>query len=161
MRLQILRLERCWLGATDRGICSIAFGDSSEELIVDLQAKFPRAELKQMDRELEYAVTAIVAGMKEHAGAISLPMDVRATAFQQRVWRELQTIPRGETRTYSEVAEAIGSPQSVRAVAGACAANPVAVVVPCHRVVGKDGSLTGYRWGVERKRWLLENEKAG
>jgi AraC family transcriptional regulator of adaptative response/methylated-DNA-[protein]-cysteine methyltransferase len=149
------------VAATDRGICSIAFGDSRDELIAELQAKFPRAELKQMDRELEYAVTAIVAGMKEHAAAISLPMDVRATAFQQRVWRELQAIPRGETRTYSEVAEAIGSPRSVRAVAGTCAANPVAVVVPCHRVVGKDGSLTGYRWGVERKRWLLDAEKAG
>ncbi len=149
------------VGATDRGICSIAFGDSGQELIAELQAKFPRAELKQMDRELAYAVEAIVAGIKEHAGAISLPMDVRATAFQLRVWRELQAIPRGQTRTYSEVAQAIGSPQSVRAVAGACAANPVAVVVPCHRVVGKDGSLTGYRWGVERKRWLLEAEKAG
>ncbi len=149
------------VAATDRGICSIAFGDSGEELIAELGAAFPKAELKQMDRELEYALTAIVAGLKEHAAAIELPMDVRATAFQQRVWRELQRIPRGETRTYSQVAAAIGSPKSVRAVAGACGANPVAVVVPCHRVVGKDGSLTGYRWGVERKRALLDAERAG
>ena len=150
-----------WLlvGATERGVCSISFGDSEEELVSELQARFPRAELKQMDRELSYAVEAIVGGLREHPGAISLPMDVRGTAFQQRVWRELQAIPRGETRTYSDVAAAIGSPQSVRAVAGACAANPVAVVVPCHRVVGKDGSLTGYRWGVERKRALLDAER--
>ncbi len=149
------------VAATDRGICSIAFGDSEAELIAELAAAFPKAELKRMDRELEYAVTAIVAGLKEHAAAIALPMDVRATAFQQRVWRELQQIPRGETRTYSQVAAAIGSPRSVRAVAGACGANPVAVVVPCHRVVGKDGSLAGYRWGVERKRALLDAERTG
>ena len=152
-----------WLlvGATERGVCSISFGDSEEELVEDLRDRFPKAELKQMDRELSYAVEAIVGGLREHPAAIELPMDVRGTAFQQRVWRELQAIPRGETRTYSDVAAAIGSPKSVRAVAGACAANPVAVVVPCHRVVGKDGSLTGYRWGVERKRTLLENERVG
>ena len=149
------------VGATERGVCSISFGDSEDALVGELQERFSKAELKQMDRELSYAVEAIVAGLKEHPGAISLPMDVRGTAFQQRVWRELQAIPRGETRTYSDVAAAIGSPKSVRAVAGACAANPVAMVVPCHRVVGKDGSLTGYRWGVERKRTLLENERVG
>ena len=148
------------VGATDRGVCSIAFGDDAEALVRELQKAFPRAELKQMDRELTYAVGAIVAGVKEHPAAIALPMDVRGTAFQQRVWRELQAIPRGETRTYTEVAAALGSPQAVRAVAGACAANPVAVAVPCHRVVGKDGSLTGYRWGVERKRALLAAERA-
>jgi AraC family transcriptional regulator of adaptative response/methylated-DNA-[protein]-cysteine methyltransferase len=146
------------VGATDRGVCSIAFGDDEAALIEELRAAFPKAELKRMDRELEYAVAAVVAGISEHAGAISLPMDVRATAFQQRVWRELQTIPRGETRSYSEIAEAIGSPRSVRAVASAIASNPVAVVVPCHRVIGKDGSLTGYRWGLERKRALLDAE---
>ena len=149
------------VGATERGVCSISFGDSEDELVADLRERFAKAELKQMDRELSYAVEAVVGGLREHPAAIELPMDVRGTAFQQRVWRELQTIPRGETRTYSDVAAAIGSPKSVRAVAGACAANPVAVVVPCHRVVGKDGSLTGYRWGVERKRTLLENERAG
>jgi AraC family transcriptional regulator of adaptative response/methylated-DNA-[protein]-cysteine methyltransferase len=147
------------VGATDLGICSIAFGDSADELVTTLQQAFPRAELKQMDRELEYAVAAIITGLKEHPAAFTLPLDVRGTAFQQRVWRELQAIPRGETRTYTQVAQALGSPRSVRAVAGACAANPVALVVPCHRVVGKDGSLTGYRWGVERKRALLEAER--
>ncbi len=146
------------VAATDRGICSIAFGDSEDGLIADLHLAFPRAELKRMDRELEYAIGAVVANLRENAAAIALPMDVRATAFQQRVWRELQSIPRGHTRTYSQVAEAIGSPRSVRAVAAACAANPVAVVVPCHRVIGKDGKLTGYRWGVERKRALLALE---
>jgi AraC family transcriptional regulator of adaptative response/methylated-DNA-[protein]-cysteine methyltransferase len=149
------------VAATDRGVCSIAFGDAEEALVAELRSAFPRAELKRMDRELEYAVTAMVAAMREHPAAITLPMDVRGTAFQQRVWRELQSIPRGETRTYSEIAAAVGSPQSVRAVAGACAANPVAVIVPCHRVIGKNGSLTGYRWGVERKRALLDAERAG
>ena len=149
------------VGATELGVCAIAFGDDEVGLVEELRGRFPRAELKRMDAELEYAVAAVVAGLKEHAGAISLPMDVRATAFQQRVWRALQEIPRGETRTYSEIAAAIGSPGSVRAVAGACGANPVAVVVPCHRVVGKDGALTGYRWGVERKRALLDVERVG
>jgi AraC family transcriptional regulator of adaptative response/methylated-DNA-[protein]-cysteine methyltransferase len=147
------------VAATDRGICSIAFGDSDEALVEELRATFPRAELKQMDRELSYAIDAVVGGLKENAGALVLPLDVRATAFQQRVWRELQSIPRGETRTYSQVAAAIGSPRSVRAVAAACAANPVALAVPCHRVVGKDGTLTGYRWGLERKRQLLQDER--
>ncbi len=149
------------VGATDLGVCSIAFGDDEEELIETLRKAFPKAELKRMDRELEYAVAAIVGGMKENAAAIELPLDVRATAFQQRVWRALREIPRGETRSYSELAESIGSPKSVRAVAAACGANPVAVVVPCHRVIGKDGSLTGYRWGVERKRALLDAERNG
>lgn len=151
-----------WLliGATDQGVCAIAFGDSEEELVEELRGRFPQAELKQMDRELGYAVAAVVASLGEHAGALALPWDVRATAFQHRVWRELQAIPRGETRTYAEVAAAIGSPRSVRAVAAACGANPVALAVPCHRVVGKNGHLTGYRWGVERKRALLEGERS-
>jgi AraC family transcriptional regulator of adaptative response/methylated-DNA-[protein]-cysteine methyltransferase len=147
------------VAATARGICSIAFGDSPEELTVELATKFPMADRTQMDRELSYAVEALVQAMGESPRALSLPLDIRATAFQMRVWKQLQAIPRGETRTYSEVATAIGSPSSVRAVAAACAANPVAVYVPCHRVIGKDGSLTGYRWGVERKRTLLEAER--
>lgn len=149
------------VAATELGVCAIAFGDGEDELVEELRGRFPRAELKRMDAEMEYAVQAVVAGMRENAAAAELPMDVRATAFQERVWRELRGIPRGETRTYSEVAAAIGAPGSVRAVAAACAANPVAVVVPCHRVVGKDGSLTGYRWGVERKRALLAAEGVG
>jgi AraC family transcriptional regulator of adaptative response/methylated-DNA-[protein]-cysteine methyltransferase len=151
-----------WLlvAATARGICQIAFGDDPGELAEGLRAAFPQAELKQMDRELSYAVEAVVAELSESRGAGSLPFDVRATAFQTRVWRALQGIPRGETRTYSQIAEALGSPRAVRAVANACASNPLAVLVPCHRVVGKDGSLTGYRWGLERKRRLLDGEQA-
>ncbi len=148
------------VAATARGLCSIAFADSADDLLKELKTAFPHAELKQMDRELSYAVDAVLAGISEMPAATTLPFDVRATAFQQRVWRELQAIPRGETRTYTQVAEALGSPQSVRAVAGACAANPLAVLVPCHRVVGKSGALRGYRWGVERKRRLLEAEGA-
>jgi AraC family transcriptional regulator of adaptative response/methylated-DNA-[protein]-cysteine methyltransferase len=148
------------VGATDRGICWIALGDSSLDLIGGLEAAFPKATLKQMDRELSYAVDAIVNQMGESPKALELPMDVRATAFQLRVWRELQAIPRGETRTYSDIANALGTPTAVRAVAGACAANPVALAVPCHRVIGRDGKLTGYRWGVERKRALLAQEHA-
>nr|WP_232298782.1 bifunctional DNA-binding transcriptional regulator/O6-methylguanine-DNA methyltransferase Ada [Granulicella tundricola] len=148
------------VAATARGICSIVFGDSAEQLETELALKFPKAERKHMERELSYAVDALIAAMSESPRALALPLDVRATAFQHRVWRELQAIPRGQTRTYSEIAEAIGSPASVRAVAGACAANPVALAVPCHRVIGKDGKLTGYRWGMDRKRTLLTHEGA-
>ena len=148
------------VGATSRGICSIGFADTDEELLAELQAAFPLAETRRMDRELGYAVEAVIASINESRSAASLPFDIRATAFQMRVWRELQQIPRGETRSYSQIAEALGSPQSVRAVASAIASNPLAVVVPCHRVIGKNGTLTGYRWGVERKRTLLEKEGA-
>jgi AraC family transcriptional regulator of adaptative response/methylated-DNA-[protein]-cysteine methyltransferase len=146
------------VAATARGVCSIAFGATDDELVQVLRGQFPLAELKHMDRELSYAVEEVVAAMGESPRAAKLPLDVRATAFQQRVWRQLRAIPRGETRTYTEIAEEIGSPKSVRAVAGACASNKLAVVIPCHRVVGKSGSLTGYRWGVERKRLLLDAE---
>lgn len=149
------------IAATVRGVCSISFGGTREELRAELNAAFPKAHLTQMDAELSYAVDSLVATLGESRKALALPLDVRATAFQHRVWRALQEIPRGQTRTYTQIAEAIGSPQSVRAVAGACAANPVALAVPCHRVVGKNGNLTGYRWGVERKRTLLEKERAG
>ena len=152
-------LGRMLVAATARGVCSISFAETEEELLQELHAAFPNAETKPMNRELSYAVDAIVASLGESAQALTLPLDVRATAFQLRVWHELQAIPRGETRTYTEIASALGSPRSVRAVAGACAANPVALVVPCHRVVGKDGSLSGFRWGLERKRALLAAEK--
>jgi AraC family transcriptional regulator of adaptative response/methylated-DNA-[protein]-cysteine methyltransferase len=104
-------------------------------------------------------VKQVLGQMAEHPVALELPLDVRATAFQRRVWEALRRIPRGETRTYSQIAEEIGQPTAVRAVARACATNPVAVVVPCHRVIGSDGKLTGYRWGVERKKKLLELEQ--
>ena len=154
-------LGRMLVAATSRGICSIAFGNDDEALVQGLRTMFAKAELKRMDRELSYAVDALVGALGESPRAVALPLDVRATAFQLRVWTALRGIPLGETRTYSEIAEELGTPKSVRAVANACASNPFAVAIPCHRVVGKNGSLTGYRWGVERKRLLLANEKAG
>ncbi len=147
------------IAATARGICRIAFDDSEDVLIDELRATFPLAAIKRMDRELSYAVDAVAASLGENPGALNLPLDVRATAFRQRVWQELQAIPRGQTRSYSEIAHAVGSPAAVRAVAAACASNPVALAIPCHRVVGKNGTLTGYRWGLERKRKLLEQER--
>jgi AraC family transcriptional regulator of adaptative response/methylated-DNA-[protein]-cysteine methyltransferase len=155
-------LGRMLVAATNKGICTIAFGDGDAEVKAILQDRFPNAKLVAEEAKsgwLADAVAFVTNQMSEHPVAATFPLDVRATAFQQRVWKALQEIPRGETRTYSGLAADLGAPSSTRAVAGACAANPVAVVVPCHRVVGKSGSLTGYRWGVERKRKLLEAEK--
>ncbi len=156
-------LGRMLVATTDVGICSITFGRDEAELVQGLRESFNKAQLVQARGNtgwLADAVTFVLSQMGEHPVAATFPMDVRATAFQQRVWRALQEIPRGQTRSYSELATSLGKPSAVRAVAGACAVNPIAVAVPCHRVVGKDGSLTGYRWGVERKRKLLEAEKA-
>jgi AraC family transcriptional regulator of adaptative response/methylated-DNA-[protein]-cysteine methyltransferase len=157
-------LGRMLVAATDKGICTIAFGKDDAEVEDVLSHRFPNATLMADDAKtgwLAEAVAFVASQTSEHPMAATFPIDVRATAFQQRVWKALQEIPRGETRTYSGLAADLGSPRSTRAVAGACAANPVAVIVPCHRVVGKNGSLTGYRWGVERKRTLLEAEKKG
>ena len=155
-------LGRMLVAATDVGVCSITFGRDDAELVAGLQASFSKAQLVPVKGNtgwLAAAVAFVASQTAEHPLAATFPLDVRATAFQQRVWRALKEIPRGETRSYSELAAALGSPRAVRAVAAACGANPVAVAVPCHRVVGKDGSLTGYRWGVERKRKLLEAER--
>jgi AraC family transcriptional regulator of adaptative response/methylated-DNA-[protein]-cysteine methyltransferase len=155
-------LGRMLVATTDVGICSITFGKDDAELIAGLREAFNKAQLVSARGNtgwLADGVAFVLSQMGEHPLAATFPLDVRATAFQQRVWRALQEIPRGETRSYSELAAALGKPSAVRAVAGACGANPVAVAVPCHRVVGKDGSLTGYRWGTERKRKLLEAEK--
>jgi AraC family transcriptional regulator of adaptative response/methylated-DNA-[protein]-cysteine methyltransferase len=155
-------LGKMLVAATEKGICTIAFGDDDSEVIGVLRRRFPSAQLTPEAPEtgwLGKAVDFITSQLGEHPTAAAFPLDVRATAFQQRVWRALQQIPRGETRSYSQLAAELGSPSATRAVAGACAANPVAVLVPCHRIVGKDGSLTGYRWGTERKRKLLEVEK--
>jgi len=154
-------LGRMLVAATDRGVCAIVFGEDNDEVIDSLRERFPNAELVQDPGDkgwLAEAVTFVTSQMTEHPLAATFPLDVRATAFQQRVWKALQTIPRGETRTYSGLAKELGNPNATRAVARACATNPVAVIVPCHRVVGKDGSLTGYRWGIERKRKLLAAE---
>lgn len=155
-------LGKMLVATTEKGICTIAFGEDDMEVIEVLRQRFQHAELIEETPKkgwLAEAVDFITGQMGEHPTAASFPLDVRATAFQQRVWRALQEIPRGETRSYSQLAAELGSPTATRAVAGACAANPVAVIVPCHRVVGKDGSLTGFRWGTERKRKLLEAEK--
>ena len=155
-------LGRMLVAATDRGICSIVFGADDDEVSGELRERFPLAELVHDEGDKRYltdAVRFIASQMTEHPLAVTFPLDIRATAFQQRVWKALQEIPRGETRTYSGLAKELGNPTGTRAVARACATNPVAVIVPCHRVVGKDGSLTGYRWGVERKRQLLEAER--
>lgn len=155
-----------WLGyvlvaATERGICSLQMGESEAEMRERLLATFPHAELIDDDPDFTRTIEQVVA-VAEHPGQSALiPVDAHGTAFQHRVWNALRQIPAGSTRTYTEVAEAIGAPKAVRAVAKACADNPVPLIVPCHRVIGKDGSLTGYRYGIARKRALLEREATG
>ncbi len=144
---------------SERGVCAIWLGDDPEALARELQDRFPRAELVGGDAEFE-ALVARVVGLVERPGlGAELPLDVRGTAFQQRVWEALRRIPAGKTVSYAEVAREIGAPGSVRAVAQACGANVMAVAIPCHRVVRTDGGISGYRWGVERKRELLERER--
>lgn len=148
------------VASSDKGVVAILLGDDPETLLRDLQDRFPSATLIGGDKQFEDHVAA-VAGMVDSPGAAAeLPLDVRGTAFQQRVWDALRRIPSGATATYASIAAAIGAPRALRAVAGACAANPIAVAIPCHRVVRHDGSLSGYRWGVERKRTLLDREAA-
>jgi AraC family transcriptional regulator of adaptative response/methylated-DNA-[protein]-cysteine methyltransferase len=149
------------VAATTIGVCAIGFAQSDEQLIADLRARFHKAQLvpaRKASGWLADAVAFVASQTTEHPLAATFPLHVRATAFQERVWAALKAIPRGETRTYSELAREIGRPTGARAVAAACGSNPVAVAVPCHRVVGRDGSLTGYRWGIERKRKLLTAE---
>lgn len=151
------------VAVTERGVCAIELGDDPDELLAAFQQRFHAADVRAGDDTFDRTV-AVVVGLVEHpADPIapeSLPLDVRGTAFQERVWQALRAVPPGTTTTYREVADAIGSPTSVRAVAGACAANHLAIAVPCHRVVRTDGGLSGYRWGVERKQALLEREGA-
>ena len=158
-------LGECSLGtilvaSSDRGVCAIALGDDPEVLMRDLQDRFPKASLIGGDRAFEQLVAKIAGFIEVPALGLDLPLDVRGTAFQQRVWQALREIPPGSTASYTDIANRIGSPKAVRAVAQACAANPVAVAIPCHRVVRNDGTLSGYRWGVERKKALLEREAA-
>jgi AraC family transcriptional regulator of adaptative response/methylated-DNA-[protein]-cysteine methyltransferase len=152
-------LGRILVAATERGVCAIAFAETDAELQEGLEKDFSRATLERDDEALAENLTAVLDQLRESPVSRALPLDVRATAFQRRVWEALQVIPRGETRSYGAVARSIGQPTAVRAVARACGQNPVAVLVPCHRVIGKDGAITGYRWGVERKRKLLALEK--
>jgi AraC family transcriptional regulator of adaptative response/methylated-DNA-[protein]-cysteine methyltransferase len=146
------------VGATAAGICFIGFGEDAGALRGDIMARFPRATIQDAPDDLAEAVRQVVAYVAEPRAALDLPLDLRGTAFQRRVWEALRAIPLGETRTYSGLAAQMGEPRAARAVARACARNPVSLAVPCHRVVGKDGDLTGYRWGVPRKRALLAGE---
>jgi AraC family transcriptional regulator of adaptative response/methylated-DNA-[protein]-cysteine methyltransferase len=158
-------LGRLLVAATERGVCSVALGDSDSELITALFAEYPNASIDSKDTTISPSlnlwlsqVLELIAGKSPHA---DLPIDIQATAFQWQVWEELRRIPRGATRSYQEIAEAIGNPKAVRAVARACAGNHVALVIPCHRVIREDKSLGGYRWGLGRKERLLKAEGAG
>ncbi|CAB3830728.1 MAG: bifunctional transcriptional activator/DNA repair enzyme AdaA [Achromobacter pulmonis] len=154
---------QCTLGAllvaaSDTGICEIALHEDPEQLVRNLQDRFKAARLIGADREFEQWMAAVVGFVENPSVGLHLPLDVRGTAFQRRVWEALREIPVGATVTYTDIAERIGSPRSVRAVARACATNNIALAIPCHRVVRTDGSLAGYRWGIERKRELIERE---
>jgi AraC family transcriptional regulator of adaptative response/methylated-DNA-[protein]-cysteine methyltransferase len=149
---------RLLVGATDAGVCFIGFAEPDDSLMADLRRRFPKATIATGDAALADTVRAVVDFLREPKQALELPLDLRGTAFQQRVWRTLCSIPAGETRTYTQLAAMAGNPKAVRAAARSCATNPVALAVPCHRVIGSDGSLTGYRWGVARKQALLEQE---
>lgn len=156
---------QCSLGAilaaqSQRGICAILLGEDPEELVRSLQDQFPRAQLLGGDAGFEQLMAQVVGFIDAPSIGLNLPLDVQGTAFQERVWQALREIPPGATASYAEIAERIGAPKAVRAVAGACAANHIAVAIPCHRVVRRDGQLSGYRWGVDRKRELLRREAA-
>jgi AraC family transcriptional regulator of adaptative response/methylated-DNA-[protein]-cysteine methyltransferase len=148
------------VAASEIGICAISLGDDPDELLKWLQDRFPKADFIGGDRQFEKAVGQVIAFVERPAIGLKLPLDVRGTAFQQRVWQKLTEIPIGTTRTYSDIAAALGQPKSTRAVGAACGANPIAVAIPCHRVISTDGSLCGYRWGLERKAKLLKSERA-
>ena len=159
----VFALGECSLGAilvaqSRRGVCAILLGDDPARLLRDLENRFPKANLVGDERGYQDVVARVVAVVEQPRAGLDLPLDIRGTAFQQRVWNALQEIPVGSTVSYADIAERIGSPSSVRAVAQACGANALAVAIPCHRVVRRDGALSGYRWGVERKRALLDRE---
>jgi AraC family transcriptional regulator of adaptative response/methylated-DNA-[protein]-cysteine methyltransferase len=153
------RLGKLMVAATEKGICAVSFGDDENALKNELEKEFFAAKIEKSDAALKDAVNAILKGLGGEKAILNLPLDLRASAFQMRVWSELRKIPYGETRSYGEIAEKIGNPKSVRAVARACATNPVALITPCHRVIAADGKLSGYRWGIERKKQLLDNER--
>jgi AraC family transcriptional regulator, regulatory protein of adaptative response / methylated-DNA-[protein]-cysteine methyltransferase len=159
----LFAVGQCSLGAilvaqSRRGVCAILLGDDPDALVRDLQDQFPKAELVGADRGFEQLIAQVVGFIETPALGLDLPLDLRGTAFQQRVWQALRDIPLGSTASYAQIAERIGAPKSYRAVAQACGANNLAVAIPCHRVVRSNGELSGYRWGVERKRRLLERE---
>ena len=153
-------LGKILVGATERGVSAVYLGDAEANLIEELRDEYPQAEISAAGDSFERWVKEILQRVEGNPPRVELPLDLQATAFQRRVWQELQRIPRGSTRTYTQVARALGNPKSVRAVARACATNPVSIVVPCHRVIRQDGSLAGYRWGLSRKEQLLAQERA-
>jgi len=156
-------LGRVLVAATERGVCSVALGDSDSELTTSLFAEYPRASIDSRDTVISPSLNLWLSKVLEHLSGktprVDLPLDIQATAFQWQVWEELQRIPLGATRSYQEIAKAIGKPKAVRAVASACAGNHVALVIPCHRVIREDKNMGGYRWGLKRKEALLQNEK--
>jgi O-6-methylguanine DNA methyltransferase len=152
-------LGRLLVGATDRGVCSVSLGDADGELEAALRAEYPAAEVRRDDSALGEWVSALLRHLNGDQPDLRLPLDVQGTGFQRRVWEQLRAIPYGNVRTYGQIAGELGRPKAARAVGRACATNPVSVVIPCHRAVGGDGSLVGYRWGLERKRLLLERER--
>jgi AraC family transcriptional regulator of adaptative response/methylated-DNA-[protein]-cysteine methyltransferase len=147
------------VAATDKGVCAILMGNDPDALVRQLQDRFAKADLIGGDAKFETLVAKVVGFVEQPRLGLDLPLDVRGTAFQQRVWKALRQIGVGKTASYGEIAARIGNPKSIRAVAQACAANMLAVAIPCHRVIRTDGQLSGYRWGVQRKRALLEREK--
>jgi AraC family transcriptional regulator, regulatory protein of adaptative response / methylated-DNA-[protein]-cysteine methyltransferase len=158
-------IGQCSLGSvlvarSERGVCAILLGDEPEAVIHELTQRFPRAVLVRQDEELGHSVSQVVGLVEAPGPTLDLLLDLRGSTFQQRVWQALREIPAGTTSTYTEVAGRIGAPKASRAVARACASNRLAVVVPCHRVIGSDGALSGYRWGLDRKRILLRREGA-
>lgn len=162
IRFAIAESTLGWVGvaATERGICTIELGDTPARLTEQLQTRFPKAVLQESDPTCSDWVAQVRSWIETPDRELNLPLDIQGTAFQQRVWKALQAIPPGTTVSYTEVAQQIGCPAAVRAVATACAANTLAVVIPCHRVVRSNGNLSGYRWGIERKRTLLDREKS-
>jgi AraC family transcriptional regulator of adaptative response/methylated-DNA-[protein]-cysteine methyltransferase len=153
-------LGKVLVAATERGVSAVYLGDAESTLIAELREEYPRAEITPAADSFQRWVREIVQRIEGKQPRMELPLDLQATAFQRRVWQELQRIPRGRTRTYSQVARSLGQPKAVRAVARACATNPVSIVVPCHRVIREDGTLAGYRWGISRKEQLLAQERA-
>ena len=153
-------LGRLLVAVTERGVCAISMSDTDVELEADLQNEFPNAEIQRDDSALRETVKRILSHLGNEEPRLDLPLDIRSTAFQRQVWEKLRTIPYGHTLSYGAVAKALGNPGAVRAVGRACATNPVALAIPCHRVVREDQSLGGYRWGLERKKKLLEHERA-
>jgi len=158
--VQNTSLGKVLIAATERGLSAVYLGENEKFLVEELHKEYSKAEIVRATGGNEIWLREILGRVEGNAPSVDLPLDVQATAFQRRVWQELQRIPRGTTRTYTQVAQSLGKPRSVRAVARACATNPVSIVVPCHRVIRRDGTLAGYRWGLSRKEKLLEREAA-